>query len=101
MWSCSLCSQMASVLSDQSEGGGLPQPNAGGSTLAGLGAGGAAARSLAVSAAIKVLDTQLYVVRGLAVAAIKAGQAIVAARTKVRTQPLSVLTKQSYYNAFP
>lgn len=75
---------MAAALSDQSEGaplqlgGGLAQGMAGMTN-----AGSAAARSLAVSAAIKVLDTQLYVVRGLAVAAIKAGQAMVVARNKV------------------
>ncbi|KAK3930504.1 Ribosome maturation factor RimM [Frankliniella fusca] len=70
-------SEMAAVLSDQSEGGSL-QLGQGGS-----GAGLSTARSLAVGAAIKVLDTQLYVVRGLAVAAIRAGQALVAARNKV------------------
>ncbi|KAJ1526747.1 hypothetical protein ONE63_008326 [Megalurothrips usitatus] len=73
-------SEMAAALSEQ--------PDDGDPLSLGQGAGQgaattAAARSLAVSAAIKVLDTQLYVVRGLAVAAIRAGQAVITARNKV------------------
>ncbi|XP_052131707.1 uncharacterized protein LOC113207155 [Frankliniella occidentalis] len=71
-------SEMAAALSDQNEGGPL-QMGQGASSSNGL----STARSLAVGAAIKVLDTQLYVVRGLAVAAIRTGQSLIAARNKV------------------
>ena len=76
---------MAAVLGQSDQTDGALQLGQSAALSANAGSGSLAARSLAVSAAIKVLDTQLYVVRGLAVAAIKAGQAIVAARNKVRT----------------